>query len=144
MASQSDVLLQWARHFITSRKAMTGQEVVAKEGVEGFDLVVESAGKKQAYIMLPDLSEVSALKEKIGRERVFVVTFNTRKNVDRLIENWEELVGCPGLCVMFVNPQANGDQKWALYPSTHAAFSETKKLAQGLNALFSTVEEWTG
>lgn len=137
-------LLEWTRRLIQSRNAILKDIKEVAEGKEGFDLIVTTPTKTQCYIILPELSRIEESLERLDSRSVYIITTNTRKNLDVLLSRWDETTKHNQLCILFVNPDAHGDQKWAIYPATHAALSDPKKLKSGLMTLFLGVEEYKG
>jgi len=135
-------LIEWTRRFIQSRNALLSDVNSQKEGVDGFDIVVETKTKTQNYLIIPDLTDLPEALDSLGSKGAYLVTLNTKRNLDNTSSHWDELIQHNQLCLIFVNPDSRSDQKWAIYPATHAMLTETKKLRAGLLSLSSTVEEY--
>ena len=69
-----------------------------------------------------------------------LVSFNNRKNLDLVIENWRALIEFPFLTIYFVNPNSKMDRKWILKPYTHHKICDESSLKTGLKSMFGMVD----
>lgn len=72
------------------------------------------------------------------RDVFTVACLNTKRNLDFLVDNWQEFLQ-EGLSVLFVNPDTA--QQWKVCPLLHDAVCDKKSLRSGLESLFSQVPE---
>ncbi|MCX8146893.1 MAG: hypothetical protein N3D84_00285 [Candidatus Woesearchaeota archaeon] len=70
-----------------------------------------------------------------------LVVYNTKENIDFLINNWELFSKFNNnFSIFFVNPFSKTEKRWAIYPMTHDIIAERKNLRQSINVLASNVE----
>jgi len=70
-----------------------------------------------------------------------VFLFNSRKNLDVIINEWDTLKDMKGLTLIFVNPFSLTETKWVLSPYLHNMMTDEHTLKTGLKSMFSMVEE---
>ena len=144
MKISKENLTEWAVNYIKSRdiiaRAITGIEM----GKEGWDIVVHAKDGDRFYAVVPEISSFDEIAQKAGDRAVCIVTYNTRHNLDRLVDGWSRLSALPKLSLIFANPKSSLDQKWLIVPYTHEFVTEKASLKRGLKAMFDMVEEWRG
>ena len=129
-------LQEWTLLWIKNKDVIARQVMSIEEKKD--ELLVTKTAGLQRYIIMPVLSQ---LKEFVTKEKnTVVVTLNTKSNVSSLLKQWNSLIEQPQLCILFVNPDARNDQKWAVYPFTHHRIADN--IEKGLWTLFETVDEW--
>jgi len=127
-------LKEWAQIFLKSRDFMQ-KAITGFENLNG-DFVVHKSTGDVIFMIRPELSNVDEVVGKASGNAGLVV-LNTKKNVDFVVSHWDKLAKLKGLCIYFVNPNAN--EKWLLYPHTHDQITEKPALRRGLESLFSMV-----
>lgn len=133
-------LKDWIISFLKNKDIVSRDIVSIKENIDGFDFVIEGSGKR-FVLVVPKLSADDSLFAKVSTTSVLLVVFNSRQNLEFLIANWQKFVLNPKLCIFFVNPESSHDKKWIIYPQTHNSLIEPAALRQGLETLFSGVDE---
>lgn len=143
MADIRAVLVQFILDYLKAKDVVAKQIIAVKHNEQGVDAVVEGVLNTRFVLAMPELTD-EQLKRLTGfKDRhVVLVTANTQKNLDFLINKWDELVQFPHLSVHFVNPNSNTERRWTVFPATHDRITERSSLRKGLESLFSTVEEW--
>ena len=101
----------------------------------GKDFIVHKKTGDIKFLIRPELTDASEFKNVTGKTGL--VIFNSRKNLDFVIANWQMFSSLKELCIYFVNPVVN--EKWLLYPYTHNQITEKIALKRGLLSLFSMV-----
>lgn len=103
---------------------------------------VKTKDREQVYVVIPDVESFQEAIDYAEKDTwVVVVCYNTRKNLEALIKNWQTLAKYAKLSTIFANPDSHLDKKWLLYPSTHNKICDPKNLKAGLESLFAMVEE---
>jgi hypothetical protein len=134
------ILKDWFRHFITNKDLVFRKIASIDEGKKGFDLIIKNKdGTKRYILMCPKLTKEDIDKGSTKKD-YGLVCYNTKANVECVIEHWKTLISVPGSCVYFVNPYSEGDQKWIIMPYTHDKVSEMSALKLGLMSMFQSVE----
>ena len=64
-----------------------------------------------------------------------LVVFNTKANVDKLIAEWKALIMHTQLSMCFVNPVAEHQKLWCIWPKTHHSITDPESLELGLQSL---------
>jgi hypothetical protein len=136
-----EMLREWAGRSLRARGAFLQGQHAVEGPQDGFDFIVRRPDGTQHCIIQPRL-DIPALAKRIEGLKALVITANTRENLKTLIAGWDALVRHRGLTVMFANPRAAGDQRWAVNPAIHDLVTERASLARGLQALFDGVEPW--
>lgn len=138
---QKEAFSSWVHQFLKHRDLVTRTLQSVEKNVEGYDLKAVHSTKEVFVIVEPFLTDFSLIKQKIQPAKDIVLfVFNTKENVDIIIQHWKELIGYDKLMVYFVNMRALGDTHWALKPYVHHRISDDKSLKTGLYSLFATVE----
>ncbi len=127
-------LKEWTQIYLKSRDVIQ-KAIVGFEDLNS-DFVVHKTAGDVLFLIRPELADAGEVVEKATANAGLVV-FNTKKNVDFVIANWDKLAKLKGLCIYFVNPKLN--EKWLLYPYTHDQITEKAALRRGLESLFSMV-----
>ena len=95
----------------------------------------------KSFIVKPVIENVDEILSRFDEERYFgLVVFNTMKNFDVLIKNWDRFILFKHLCIYFVNPFSQLDKRWIIYPYIHNNICEKNALEKGLRAMFEMVE----
>lgn len=139
--SPKEVLLEWVLAYVKAKCSLQHKsiEIIKDQGV---DFIITCGESKDYYVIFPHLKDCEDVLKDVGEKKFFVVTFNTKENFNVLLELWKEIIVYSRLCIIFVNPEALGDKKWAVYPHTHNKITEKSVLKQGLRSLARQVEEW--
>ena len=142
-------LQEWTITFVKN-KDLIKQQLTSVEEKSGVVHTTYKDGKKQEYFMYEkddDLGKIlTALKEaeKDVLLSIHVVCYNTTKNLDVLLKNWQTFAAYQRLTFYFANPKSLTDTKWIINPWLHNRVSDAKNLANGLKSMASMVEEWKG
>lgn len=130
------VLQEWTLLWIKN-KDIISRQIISIEEKKGEILATKTTGL-QRYLIIPELG---ILKDIVAQEKnTVIVTLNTKTNVNKLLQQWNSLTEQPQLCILFVNPNSQTDQKWAVYPFTHHRIADS--IEKGILAMFENVEEW--
>jgi hypothetical protein len=144
MKNELKLLKEWALNYIKNGDILVRQIEKIEENKDGWDIVVTTKSGMKFYLIVPKIEGFEGLLKKIGDKRITVVVFNTKPNLEVIMENWSKIKDYPNLCIMFVNPNSELDKKWLVFPHTHERVTEKASLKKGLKALFQTVEQWKG
>lgn len=107
----------------------------------GWTLSVIRKEGTQHLLVIPHLEDIHVLTSKLQPDlQAALVVLNTRKNLDIVIQAWNELIKYPKLSIIFANPDSTTDKRWIIFPHTHEKITERKALKVGLESLFLTVE----
>lgn len=135
------VLKEWIIEYIKNKDIFTKSIKDIKQSNN--EIIVEHTNKVHAFIVIPFIEDINPITRKIDASSEFIslVIFNSKDNLNKVIENWEKLSKNPKFSIYFVNPFSSLEKKWIIFPSTHSLISSGSNLKKGLLALFSTVEE---
>ena len=134
-------LKQWTVEFIKHKDMIQKSILDIKEN----DVIhVKSKDKEQVFVVESEIESFQKVLDFAEKDMLVVmVCYNTKKNFDKLIKNWENLVKFKKLSVMFVNPKSNKDKKWIIYPATHNSICDPASLKTGLESMFAMVDEYS-
>jgi hypothetical protein len=127
-------LKEWVQIYLKSRDVLQ-KSITGFESLNG-DFVVKKTTGDVLFLIRPEFSNADEVVEK-ATAAAGLVLLNTKKNLDSVVASWDKLSKLKGLCIYFVNPKLN--EKWLLYPYTHAQITERSALKRGLESLFSMV-----
>lgn len=131
-------LKEWIITYLKNRDIID-QSIERFEDLNG-DFIVHKKTGSQLFLLRPEFSDSKEIQEKSNR-KLGLILLNTKKNLTAVIKSWSALSEIQDLCLYFVNPNTN--EKWLLYPHTHAQITEKSALKRGLESLFSMVSEVT-
>lgn len=145
MKKKAKILKEWLVNYIKNRDILLKQIASIDEKNKEWDLVVKTkAGVERYYIIMPEIGNFGEIEKRLCDEAITLVVFNTRKNLDAVIENWKKIVSLPNFSILFVNPESELEKKWLVFPHTHEKVTEKESFVRGLKALYQTVEPWKG
>jgi len=137
MTNDFKLLREWAINYIKNKDI--ANKKIKNIKIENYGFLVEYKGKTHKFIINPEDISLNNVKKE---EFISFVLFNTKKNLDIIINKWKDLINYEKLSIYFVN--LNNNQRWILHPYTHHKICEEKKLKNGLIALFDSIEEYKG
>ena len=73
-------------------------------------------------------------------EKSFLITINSKRNLDYLFTNWSFFEKIKGFYIIFINPFSIKETKWSLFPYTHAMVTETSALKKGILSMADAVD----
>lgn len=140
-------LFEWTMTFVKQKDIVKQQfQVIEQKGN-----TVHAVGKDGSihdYFVLEHLEKISSLSDAAKKSDadqkyfVHVVSYNTKKNLQQLLQHWQQLIIHQHLTMYFVNPTSQTETKWIVKPWLHHKISDPSSLETGLKSLFETVEEW--
>lgn len=134
-------LTKWITDYVKNR------DLIEKkiEGIEHKDnlIHIKYKDRSQYILIMPFLQDLSFLEKFEKQNYYMIVVFNTKENLDRLVESWKQLIGFRFLCIFFVNPWSSMDKRWMIYPYTHHQIADEGSLKIGLKSMFDMVEPVT-
>ena len=136
MTNDFKLLKEWAINYIKNKDIIDKNIKNIKENNRGF--LVEYKHKKHYFIIKPDIHEINNIKD----DFISLVLFNTKKNLEFILNKWKKLIKYKKLSIYLIN--LNNNEKWALHPFTHNKVCINKKLKNGLITLFDSVGEYKG
>jgi hypothetical protein len=142
MKNELKLLKEWAINYIKNRDILVRQIEKIEENKDGWDIAVTAKTGMKFYLIVPKIEDFDGLLKKIDTSNITIIVFNTKANLDAVINNWGKIKGYPHLSIMFVNPNSELDKKWLVFPHTHDRVTEKASFKRGLKALFQTVEQW--
>ncbi|MBI2557867.1 hypothetical protein HYW20_00955 [Candidatus Woesearchaeota archaeon] len=141
MENPHDFLVQWTISFIKNKDSIAKKIERMENGKDGFDLYVKYKDREQYFIIIPKLSDIDPIIQRINNEHRFsIVALNSKENFDAVLKNWNKLIGFKFLNIIFVNPFSELDKKWSIFPHTHHKICDESSLETGLKSMFSMVE----
>ena len=149
MDSDVDALKEWITEYIRHKDIFLKSIKEIKQDEKGIGIAVYYKNKKQLIIVEPILSSMEPIIEKIKKsedeyESLILVVFNTKSNLNKIIEYWNKLALISKLNIYFVNPDSETDKRWIISPYTHSMVTNPSSLKTGLMSLFSIVDEVKG
>ncbi|MBI2652484.1 hypothetical protein HYX00_03370 [Candidatus Woesearchaeota archaeon] len=134
-------LLDWTISFIKNKDIVAKKIEKIENGKDGFDLYVKYKDRQQYFIIVPNITDIDSLIQKINNNFYFsIVTLNSKENFDIILKNWDKLINFKFLNLIFVNPFSELDKKWIVFPYTHHKICDESSLETGLKAMFDMVE----
>ena len=118
------------REFVKARDAIS--RTLVEHSEQGDVLTFTHKHKVHHFLVSEELVVPKA------RDCFTVACLNTRRNLEFLVEHWEEFLQ-EKLSVLFVHPSSGA--VWKVSPLLHASVSDPKNLRKGLESLFSQVPE---
>ena len=130
-------LLDWAENH--ARHQDVYLKKIKSTERSGGKLVITYDDKQQIFVgeSVPTFKSLSW----IGEQHVMLVTYNTKANLDSLIDAWGELIKYRNLKVFFINPDSQLEMKWLISPYIHNKICDNESLKTGLKSMFETVDE---
>ena len=131
-------LLEWAVNYVKNRDLLTKSIRSIEKNKEGF--LVNFKDKKQFFIVEPFIQNINEVMEKMHEEEHFsLVVFNTKDNLEAVVDSWNRLIEFKKLSIYFVNPFSQLDKKWIVCPYTHHKVGSESSLELGLKTMFEMV-----
>lgn len=128
-------LVDWAYHYFKSRDAFHKKIKNIRKGED--NLVITFEDKIENVIITSFLTEAGNLDK---NKHICIITLNNRKNLDTLVNNWDDYAKFTTLKVYFINPFSTIDFKWIIHPHTHNRVCDKANLRAGIVAMFETVD----
>ncbi len=134
-------MIEWALNFVKNKDVVAKKIEKIENGKGGFDLYVKYKDKEQYFIIMPKITDINSVLQRINNNAHFsIVTLNSKENFNVLQNNWNKLVNFKFLNIIFANPFSNTDKKWTIFPYTHNKICDESSLKTGLNSMFGMVE----
>jgi hypothetical protein len=93
---------------------------------------------KEVYYFIEDTLGEDIFKRFEKKEPKTIVCNHNQQNFDFLVNNWNDFAKIENLVIIFYN-EKNQD-KWLINPFMHNKIADSKKLKQGLKALYDAAE----
>lgn len=123
-------LYEWTKHYIKFKDCMKRN---IKELIEEENKIKTHEKKENKIYLIAE--DITTHINETCKEYKILVTLNTKKNVDTVINNWKTLITEENLSIIFANPQTN--ETWTIHPKTHHKISE--KIKEGLLTLYESI-----
>ncbi len=134
-----DTLTDWTEQYVKNKDLILRNIVNIVKDDGGWTFAVIRKDGTQHVLVTPEFT--SEFLQKMKPElNAMLVMHNTMKNVEKIVEHWQELIKFPKLALVFANPDASGDKRWIIFPHTHDKIIERKALRRGLESLYTTVD----
>jgi len=132
-------LREWVVRFLKNRDLIFKQIQSLEEKDD--EILVKFKEKEHLYVVQPFLDKLDFKKFETNHQHKSLVAYNTKKNVDFLVKNWEKFVELGrNFSIFFINPFSKMEKRWILYPHTHNSISEGQNIELGLKSLSERVE----
>lgn len=138
MDKEERILHDWALHFFRNRDLFYKKIREIKENEFGFQIVYKD--KTQQVVILKSLADYERIKPSIDEENKVIVTFNTEKNLQALLDSWSHLASQRFLAVYFINPESTAEKVWTIFPYNHDRIADPESLSRGIRSIFETVD----
>ena len=129
-------LKEWTKAYVKYKDMVPRKVETIKETETGI-IAKQKTREETKYICMESIETL--LPGKVDKERV--VCLNTKKNLDWLIKNWEQVKDKETVFI-FVNLEKA--ESWAVNPRLHNNITDKKNLKQGLKSLFNSITEVSG
>jgi hypothetical protein len=134
-------LVDWTVNFVKHKDVLTKKIEKIEKNKDGFDLYVKYKDREQYFIILPEITDIDAIIQKISNQKYFsIVTLNSKSNFEIILKSWSKLVSFKFLNIIFTNPFSELDKKWIIFPHTHHRIADEDSLETGLKSMFGMVE----
>lgn len=140
------MLKDWALTFLKNRDVV--QRRISK--LEEFDdhILITNKDSTSVVVIIKEtvrdmrkvLDNLLALQKRHRADRLILVLFNQKQNLEMVLKEWKQLAAIPGLSIIFANPRNNS--KWILSPHIHNKIADPKSLRQGLVSMLQEVGEY--
>ncbi|MBI2548250.1 hypothetical protein HYW21_02775 [Candidatus Woesearchaeota archaeon] len=136
----SQDLLGWIEGFIKHKDLML-RKIVGLEKTAN-TLQVNYKDKEQLFIIAPVVDDLTKLLVPYETTKsIGIVLLNTKENLQAVLQHWNALKERRFLSLYFVNPFAEHDKQWIIFPYTHSRIGDDASLTLGLNTMFEQVGE---
>ncbi len=129
----TETLLEWAYHYLDHR-AKVYRRIKSIEKQK--DKIVMKLKSGEEAIGIPAVR----LDIKIPDKPTTLFVPNTKNNLKKLLEKWDEFAENRDLKLVFVNPDSTQEMNWVIKPYIHSKITEKKNLKKGLTSMFETVD----
>lgn len=142
-----DFLVEWTVNFVRNKDVISKKIEKIEHEKNGFDLYVKYRDREQYFIISSNIDKIDSIIEKIKDVALsnifyfFIVTLNSKHNLDALLKNWNKLSNFKMLSIIFLNPFSGLDKKWIISPHVHNKICDKNSLETGLRSIFDTVEQ---
>lgn len=127
-------LKEWAVNYFKNRDLIPGNI----EKIESNDkIIIKYKDRTETIKPLGNLADFNVSQK--SDEFISLIVFNTSKNFETLLRNWEDFIEFRNLKIFFINPFSEADHKWVIAPAVHARISDENSLKKGLQSIFETV-----
>ncbi len=139
MGRASEFILHWMKDYLKNADLIKKNIVSMKK--EDDCLVVEYKDKTVKVYASESLSQLfGKLTQGDYKTKQFFCVFNTKENLNSLIERWNMAIGYPKLIIYFINPDSVNENKWVICPYVHNKIADTQCLKQGLKSVSQSVD----
>jgi hypothetical protein len=138
------MLREWTHNYLKNKDILhkristitdKGDYILVKNKDETHIIVIV---KEKISEIGPVLDLFKKYEKKHKAQKLTLVLYNSKKNLDLLIKSWKKLIEFPTLTLIFANPEVN--DKWVISPAIHNRIADPKNLKQGLLSMFQNVE----
>lgn len=142
------MLKEWTHNYLKNKDILhkristvtdKGDYILVKNKDETCVIVIV---KEKIDSMEPVLELFKKYEKKHKAQKLTLVIYNSKKNLDLLIKSWKKVTEFLTLTVIFANPKVN--EKWIINPAIHNRIADPKNLKQGLLSMFKNVEPHYG
>ncbi|MBD3259230.1 hypothetical protein GF371_01205 [Candidatus Woesearchaeota archaeon] len=142
------MLKQWTLNYLKNRDIML-KRISTIEDKKDY-ILVKNKDETHIIVIVKEklgsirsvLDEFKKLEKKHKAQKLTLVLYNTKKNVDLLLKSWDAFLEFPSLSIVFANPSVN--DKWIVSPAIHSKIADKKSLKHGLLSMFQNVEPYHG
>ncbi|MBW3012498.1 hypothetical protein KY311_04890 [Candidatus Woesearchaeota archaeon] len=138
------MLKEWAKTYFLNKDILRGNKPTVEEKHD-YILITNQDKSHVILIVKEQVSELSSvmkrfqeLEKEHNAEKLTLVLYNKKENVDLIVKSWAELIKNPKLTVVLANPHTNN--KWVLTPHIHNKIADIKNLKNGLLSMYGSVE----
>jgi hypothetical protein len=138
------MLKQWAKTYFLNKDLLRGRKPKVEEK-EDYILITNEDESHVIVIVKEKLNNLAAvlkrfdaLEKEHKAEKLTLVLYNKKKNIDLIVKSWKNLIKKPNLTILFANPDSNN--KWIVTPYIHNKIADVKNLKAGLVSMYNTVE----
>ncbi|PIY60310.1 hypothetical protein COY95_02435 [Candidatus Woesearchaeota archaeon CG_4_10_14_0_8_um_filter_47_5] len=129
-------LADWTERLIRHRDMFYNRIQSLERG--GHTIKVSYPDKVEEYFVFESLEILSDVGPGLEHAAFPVlVTYNSKKNIDELLNHWKFLASLKNLKVIFFNPDSE-EKHWSLYPATHDKITTPESRKKGIMSLHAS------
>lgn len=124
-------LYEWTKQYIKFRDCM--KKRIKELVFEDKKIIAKEKYEDKVYFISEKIEDIM---DKINEQNTTtLVCLNTKENVNKINEKWNELIKNPKLTIICA--QTENNESWSIHPKTHHKVSENIK--QGLMTLYGSI-----
>lgn len=139
---KQETLKEWYLQYIKNRDIILRKINSIDEGKPDEDITINNKDdtKETAIINEEPNSFNDIIKNIKEEDKVNIIILNTKKNIDLMLKEWENLAKNKKLTIIFVNIDSTLDKRWIIKPYIHHRITEKSTLKSGIMSIAANVD----